>query len=60
MSGPVPFDRRSRGSPRTVRRRDVAAPEVELSGIGKRFPGVVANHDVDLTIRPGTVHALDR
>ncbi len=31
---------------------------VELRGIGKRFPGVIANHDVDLTIRPGTVHAL--
>jgi simple sugar transport system ATP-binding protein len=31
---------------------------VELIGIGKRFPGVVANHDVDVTIRPGTVHAL--
>ena len=34
------------------------APAVELVGIGKRFPGVVANHDVDVTIRPGTVHAL--
>ncbi|MGH3458716.1 ABC transporter ATP-binding protein [Aeromicrobium sp.] len=34
------------------------APGVELVGIGKRFPGVVANHDVDVTIRPGTVHAL--
>jgi simple sugar transport system ATP-binding protein len=34
------------------------APEVELIGIGKRFPGVVANHDVDVIIRPGTVHAL--
>ncbi|KAA1397488.1 ABC transporter ATP-binding protein [Aeromicrobium ginsengisoli] len=31
---------------------------VELRGIGKRFPGVIANHDVDLTIRAGTVHAL--
>ncbi|MCW2770537.1 MAG: heme transporter ATP-binding protein [Aeromicrobium sp.] len=31
---------------------------VELRGIGKRFPGVIANHDVDLTIRVGTVHAL--
>jgi len=31
---------------------------VELRGIGKSFPGVVANHDVDLTIRQGTVHAL--
>ncbi|MGA8986467.1 ABC transporter ATP-binding protein [Aeromicrobium sp.] len=31
---------------------------VRLRGIGKRFPGVIANHDVDLTIRAGTVHAL--
>ena len=37
---------------------DIDAPEVVLSGIGKRFPGVIANHDVDLTIRPRTVHAL--
>jgi general nucleoside transport system ATP-binding protein len=38
--------------------RDSAAPEVKLTGIGKRFPGVIANHDVDVTIRPATVHAL--
>ena len=31
---------------------------VVLRDIGKRFPGVVANHDVDITIRTGTVHAL--
>ena len=31
---------------------------VELTGIGKRFPGVVANHDVSLRIHRGTVHAL--
>ena len=31
---------------------------VQLIGIGKRFPGVIANHDVDLTIRAGSVHAL--
>ena len=31
---------------------------IELRGIGKRFPGVIANHDVDVTIRTGTVHAL--
>jgi general nucleoside transport system ATP-binding protein len=37
---------------------EIDAPEVVLTGIGKRFPGVVANHDVELTIRPGTVHAL--
>ncbi|WP_079036247.1 MULTISPECIES: ABC transporter ATP-binding protein [Streptomyces] len=31
---------------------------VELSGITKRFPGVVANHDIHLAVRKGTVHAL--
>ncbi|MFB7332165.1 ABC transporter ATP-binding protein [Streptomyces adustus] len=31
---------------------------VELAGITKRFPGVVANHDIHLTVRKGTVHAL--
>ncbi|WP_424189605.1 ABC transporter ATP-binding protein [Actinokineospora sp. G85] len=34
------------------------APAVELTGITKRFPGVVANSDVNITVRPGTVHAL--
>jgi simple sugar transport system ATP-binding protein len=33
-------------------------PAVRLSGILKRFPGVVANHDVDLAVARGTVHAL--
>ncbi len=31
---------------------------VVVRGVTKRFPGVVANHDVDITIRKGTVHAL--
>jgi len=31
---------------------------IQVRGVGKRFPGVVANHDVDITIRAGTVHAL--
>ncbi|MFD9909455.1 ABC transporter ATP-binding protein [Streptomyces sp. NPDC059063] len=35
-----------------------AACAVELSGITKRFPGVVANHDIHLSVRKGTVHAL--
>jgi general nucleoside transport system ATP-binding protein len=34
------------------------APAVTLRGIGKRFPGVIANHDVDITVRAGTVHAI--
>ncbi|WSK08693.1 ABC transporter ATP-binding protein [Kitasatospora sp. NBC_01300] len=29
-----------------------------MRGITKRFPGVVANHDINLTVRSGTVHAL--
>lgn len=33
-------------------------PVVELAGITKRFPGVVANSDVNLTVRAGEVHAL--
>ena len=45
----------------------MAAPEnappdggyaVELAGITKRFPGVVANSDVSLRVRRGEVHAL--
>ena len=39
------------GSPET-------ADAVRARGIGKQFPGVIANHDVDVTIRRGTVHAL--
>src|ERR1041384_1716540 len=37
---------------------DTTSPAVELTGITKRFPGVVANSDVNITVRPGTVHAL--
>jgi general nucleoside transport system ATP-binding protein len=35
-----------------------AAPLVELEGITKRFPGVVANQAVDLELKPSEVHAL--
>ncbi len=31
---------------------------VELIGIEKRFPGVIANHDVNLRVRRGTIHAV--
>lgn len=31
---------------------------VELDGIWKRFPGVIANSGANLTVRPGTVHAV--
>lgn len=31
---------------------------VELNGITKRFPGVVANKDIALSVRRGTIHAI--
>ena len=36
----------------------IQAPAVELRGIVKRFPGVVANDGVDFTLATGEVHAL--
>jgi len=33
-------------------------PVVQLAGITKRFPGVVANRDVALVVRAGEVHAV--
>jgi general nucleoside transport system ATP-binding protein len=34
------------------------APAVELEGITKRFPGVVANQDVHIRVMPAEVHAI--
>ena len=35
-----------------------APPRLALAGIGKRFPGTVANDDVSLDVRAGEIHAL--
>jgi len=34
------------------------SPKLEMRGITKRFPGVVANSDVDFDVYPGEVHTL--
>ncbi|WP_338088027.1 ABC transporter ATP-binding protein [Nocardioides lijunqiniae] len=35
-----------------------APPAVRLRGIGKRFPGVIANDDINVDVRRGTIHAI--
>ena len=38
--------------------RERSAPLLSMRGICKRFPGVVANDDVDFDVLPGEVHTL--
>jgi len=42
----------------TVQEAHVQSPALEMRGITKRYPGVVANDHIDLEIRPGEIHAL--
>ncbi|MBC8010993.1 MAG: ATP-binding cassette domain-containing protein, partial [Burkholderiales bacterium] len=35
-----------------------STPLLQMRGIGKRFPGVVALAGVDLSVRAGEIHAL--
>ncbi|MEO8268045.1 MAG: ABC transporter ATP-binding protein [Ilumatobacteraceae bacterium] len=37
---------------------DEATPMLQMRGIDKRFPGVIANDNVDFDVRAGEVHAL--
>lgn len=50
MSSAVEFEQ-----PPTASQSELA---VQLSGITKRFPGVVANKDIALSVRRGTIHAI--
>src|SRR3712207_733376 len=36
----------------------LVAPALEMRGITKRYPGVLANDQIDLDVRPGEIHAL--
>jgi ABC-type uncharacterized transport system ATPase subunit len=36
----------------------VPAPALEMRGITKRYPGVLANDEISLDVRPGEIHAL--
>ncbi|MDD2917650.1 ABC transporter ATP-binding protein [Rhodoferax sp.] len=36
----------------------MTTPRLQLTGITKRYPGVVANSDVSLTVMPGETHAV--
>ncbi|MSQ50755.1 MAG: ABC transporter ATP-binding protein [Betaproteobacteria bacterium] len=36
----------------------MSTPRLELSGISKRYPGVVANNGVRLSVMPGEIHAV--
>ncbi|MDQ2797590.1 MAG: ABC transporter ATP-binding protein [Actinomycetota bacterium] len=45
-------------SPGTDHTAEHEIPAVELRGITKRFPGVVANHNIDIVVRRGSVHAI--
>jgi general nucleoside transport system ATP-binding protein len=38
--------------------RDRALPRLELQGITKVYPAVVANDGIDLTVMPGEIHAV--
>jgi general nucleoside transport system ATP-binding protein len=42
----------------TAESTPVTAPALEMRGITKRYPGVVANDGIDLDVRPGEIHAL--
>jgi len=36
----------------------VRAPSLEMRGVTKRYPGVLANDHIDLDVKPGEIHAL--
>jgi general nucleoside transport system ATP-binding protein len=52
------YDAGTLPSPEAFVTETQTAPALEMRGITKRYPGVVANDGIDLDIRPGEIHAL--
>jgi ABC-type uncharacterized transport system ATPase subunit len=49
----------STSAPTVEEATEASAPvTVRLRGIGKRFPGVIANDDINIDVRRGTIHAI--
>jgi len=42
----------------SVYSEDMVIPRLQLTGVTKTYPGVVANSDVSLTVMPGETHAV--
>ena len=54
----MPRQRRAAPDCRHNRRMDATVPRLQLSGITKGYPAVVANDDIDLAVLPGEIHAV--
>jgi simple sugar transport system ATP-binding protein len=53
-----PDDRLQSPVQSTVAPPNISSPMIEMRGIVKRFPGVLANDHVDFELRAGEIHAL--
>ena len=42
----------------SIDKSDRGTSAIDLRGVSKYFPGVVANEDISLVIRSGEIHAL--
>jgi general nucleoside transport system ATP-binding protein len=58
MADATPAGTSPAAAPDKDRPGESAAPAVELRGITKRFPGVVANSDIHVRVDRGTIHAI--
>jgi len=48
----------SETSSRTIAAMPAGVPRLELVGVTRRYPGVVANDRIDLSVAPGEIHAV--